>query len=148
MPVRAPQVDGRGISDRGWWPTKSTRAVAGGVQYRRPFATCYYGETRLARLLLACLEDESRRVRVAAAWALLGASPLPDEAVPLLMECLLSKSSEMRAWCCTLLGEIETNRQGVRVALELLAEHDPDEDVRWRAGVSLREIAEGEARVH
>jgi len=103
---------------------------------------------RAARPLLACLEDESRRVRVAAVWALLGASPLPDEAVPVLMECLLSKSSEMRAWCCTLLGEVGTNRQGVRVALELLAEHDPDENVRWRAGASLRETAEVEARVH
>ena len=73
---------------------------------------------------------------------------MPDEAVPFVMECLLSKSSEMRAWCCTLLGEIGTNRPAVRVALELLAKHDPDEGVRWPAAASLREIAEVEHRVH
>lgn len=100
--------------------------------------------TRCVGPLLACLEGESLSVRPAAAWALLGASPLPEEFVPFLMNALLSDRAETRAWCCSLLGETGTAHPGVRRALEVLAEGDPDEEVRWRAGKAVGELAAGD----
>ena len=56
--------------------------------------------TRCVGPLIACLDDESLKVRSAAAWALLAASPIPEDFVPLLMNALLSPQATTRAWCC------------------------------------------------
>lgn len=104
--------------------------------------------TRCVRPLLACLDDEFLPVRTAAAWTLLGATALPEEILPVLMTGLLSERADQRAWCCSLIGETGTTHPGVRRTLELLAEGDPDEDVRWRAAIAVRELEGVEMRVH
>lgn len=96
--------------------------------------------SRCVAPLIACLDDESLKVRSAAAWALLGASPIPKEFVPFLMNALLSPHATTRAWCCSLLGESGTSHPGVRRALAALADGDPDSEVRWRAERAVEEL--------
>lgn len=104
--------------------------------------------SRCVGALIACLDDESLKVRSAAAWALLAASPIPDDFVPFLMNALLSPNATTRAWCCSLLGESGTTHPGVRRALSALADGDPDSEVRWRAERAVEELEPDGLLIH
>jgi len=101
---------------------------------------------KAAPLLLERLDDPSMRVRVSAATTLLKASPIPLEFLPYILNGLLSVRPVTRAWCCSLLGESGTRHPSVLSALEVLTKSDPDEDVRSRARMALRQLVDTDLR--
>ncbi len=74
---------------------------------------------KAAPRLLERLDDENRRVRVAAAATLLEASPIPLEFLPYILNSLLSGRADTRAWCCSLFGESGTRHPSVLAALKV-----------------------------
>ncbi len=52
----------------------------------------------------------------------------------------MAERAQHHGQCRSLLGDIATAHRGVRAALEAVAESDPDDEVRWRAGKAVGEL--------
>ncbi len=95
---------------------------------------------------LAGEEPERRLLAADGAWVLLGASPLPEACVPVLIEALTSERAPVRLWAAALLAASRTENPGARKALEVVAATDADSEVQWHATAALHELNAIESR--